>query len=130
MREIKQIIDNLKSAVWYEEGQDGYRGIISTKGNNLKFIFSYGGGWEHASVSLERRCPTWEEMCFVKNFFWRQNEVVIQYHPAKKDYVNQHQTCLHLWKPIDIDIPVPPKIFVGGTFEEGKQYYENKEDNI
>ena len=27
-------------------------------------------GWEHVSVSLPDRCPTWEEMCRVKDLFW------------------------------------------------------------
>ena len=31
----------------------------------MAIIASWGGGWEHVSVSLRNRCPTWEEMCRV-----------------------------------------------------------------
>ena len=39
--------------------------------------------WEHVSVSLPDRCPTWEEMCFIKDLFWNSDECVVQYHPPK-----------------------------------------------
>ena len=58
-------------------------------------------GWEHVSVSLRNRCPNWKEMCYIKSLFWDEEEFAIQIHPAKKDYVNNHPYCLHLWKPID-----------------------------
>ncbi len=67
--------------------------------------------WEHVSVSLKNRCPTWEEMCFLKSLFWDDDECVVQYHPAKKDYVNIFKTCLHLWK-FKGHMPTPPKDYV------------------
>lgn len=85
----------------------------------INCIVSDGEGWEHVSVTLsssERkvtRCPTWEEMCMVKDIFWDKSEVVIQYHPAESDYVNHHPYCLHLWRPIGIEIPVPNPLMVG-----------------
>jgi hypothetical protein len=69
--------------------------------------------WEHVSVSLKNRCPNWQEMCFVKDLFWNEDEVVMQLHPAKKDYVNHHEYCLHLWRPTKVEIPLPPRIMVG-----------------
>lgn len=33
----------------------------------LAVIASDGDGWEHVSVSLPTRCPTWDEMCRVKH---------------------------------------------------------------
>jgi hypothetical protein len=69
--------------------------------------------WEHVSVSLTNRCPNWPEMCFIKDLFWSDDEVVMQLHPAKKDYVNLHDYCLHLWKPTVLEIPLPPRIMVG-----------------
>lgn len=68
--------------------------------------------WEHVSVSHYNRCPYWKEMCFVKNLFWDEEETVIQYHPKKSEYINIHNYVLHLWKPVNIDIPLPPSIFV------------------
>jgi len=81
--------------------------------NTLRMISSAGEGWEHVSVSLEYRCPTWEEMCFVKDLFWMPEEAVFQLHPPASEYVNHHPHCLHLWRPIDNDMPLPPAEFVG-----------------
>jgi hypothetical protein len=67
--------------------------------------------WEHVSVSYPKRCPTWEEMCFIKDIFWDENETVIQFHPRKTDYVNTHKYCLHLWKP-DKEVELPPALCV------------------
>src|SRR6516225_4312936 len=70
-------------------------------------------GWEHVSVSTRRRCPNWIEMCFVKDLFWSEGECVIQFHPPRSEYVNNHRYCLHLWRPRDGNFPLPPKILVG-----------------
>jgi hypothetical protein len=77
-------------------------------------IVSDGGGWEHASVEVvhARRCPTWEEMCFVKDLLWAPTETVVQYHPAKENYVNVHPYVLHLWRPPVATLPTPPVRFV------------------
>lgn len=79
----------------------------------FRCVVSDGEGWEHVSVSLNKRCPTWDEMCFIKGVFWGDDECVIQYHPVKAEYVNNHPFCLHLWKPQGVEIPTPPKVFVG-----------------
>ena len=64
--------------------------------------------WEHVSASMRNRCPTWEEMCFLKDLFWDENDCVVQYHPPKKDYVIIAKRCLHLWK-FNGEMPAPPK---------------------
>lgn len=74
--------------------------------------------WEHVSVSCKNRCPNWKKMCFVKDLFWTENEVVMQLHPAKKDYVNCHEFCLHMWRPTDQAIPLPPRLMVGPKEED------------
>jgi hypothetical protein len=70
-------------------------------------------GWEHVSVSLPHRCPTWEEMCFIKELFWNDEQTVVQFHPPKSVYVNNHSFCLHLWRRCDIEFPLPPIECVG-----------------
>lgn len=65
--------------------------------------------WEHVAVSLLRSCPSWEEMCEIKDFFWNEEETVIQFHPKKSEYVNICKTCLHLWRPVNVELPLPPK---------------------
>lgn len=67
-----------------------------------------GKPWEHVSVSVQSRCPTWEEMDYVKQLFWRDDETVIQLHVPRDQHINYHDTCLHLWKPIGVEIPLPP----------------------
>lgn len=79
-------------------------------GVNVKVIMDNGLNeeeWEHVSVSLKDRCPTWEEMCEVKELFFEDDETVVQYHPPKKDYVNIHPYCLHLWRYKAGEFPAP-----------------------
>jgi len=63
-------------------------------------------GWEHVSVSPKHKfsIPTWDDMCVLKDIFFYDEEVVYQIHPAKSQYVNIVDNCLHLWKPKDIDL--------------------------
>lgn len=86
---------------------------------DLVCIASDGMGWEHISVSLENRCPTWDEMCFIKKTFWDEEDCVVQFHPPKSLYVNRHPYVLHLWRqnrPSDIfhdGFPIPETFLVG-----------------
>lgn len=76
----------------------------------LRVMCSDGQGWEHVSVSLEDRCPTWEEMCLVKGLFW---DCVVQFHPPKSQYVNCHPYCLHMWRKVGSEFETPPTFLVG-----------------
>lgn len=89
-----------------------YRGILLTVIASDGADEVEGEHWEHVSVSTANRPPTWEEMCFVKDLFWREDEMVIQYHPAKKDYINCHPYVLHMWRPLTTTIPMPPKVMM------------------
>lgn len=113
MKSINEIKRNKRLQI-DEIGIDGGWGYVYFPGSRKAafVVFSWGGGWDHVSVSFQRRCPTWEEMCIVKDIFFRDDECVVQYHPAKKDYVNMHPYCLHLWRPQNEKIPMPPKILV------------------
>ena len=81
------------------EGEDGFAGKVYTKvsykngkpkfENELFFIFSTGCGFEHLSVSTTDRCPTWGEMCYMKDIFWNDDEICMQLHPKKEEYVNK-----------------------------------------
>lgn len=119
---MKAIDENLekyrnskKELMFYGCKGDKFNGIFDItlpNGDKASVIVSDGGGWDHVSVALKGRCPTWKEMCFIKNLFFEKKEVAVQYHPAESDYVNIHEYCLHLWRPQFIDIPTPPKDFV------------------
>lgn len=108
-----KILKNLHSrGTTVEFGDDGGAGQFYYGKHLFTFQYSFGGGWEHVSVSLPNRCPTWEEMCRFKDIFWKDDEVVMQLHPSKNDYINNHSYCLHLWRPVNETIPTPPKAFV------------------
>ena len=92
-----------------------------------------GDGWEHVSVhayreqrievvgllgrgskpGLKQRTPTWKEMAYVKDLCWEGEDVVMQLHPRKSQYINCHPHVLHLWRPRHLAIPTPPAILVG-----------------
>lgn len=89
----------------------GYFEIKKLNGIILHVISSgtdFDHDWEHVSVSLSNRCPTWEEMCFVKNLFWSEEETVVQFHPKKSKYINNFPHVLHMWKRIGVDYELPP----------------------
>ena len=81
----------------------------------LQVIASNGGDWEHVSVSPATlaRTPTWEEMDYIKSLFWDAQEAVMQLHPPRSRWINNHPYVLHLWRPIGIEIPAPPDYMVG-----------------
>lgn len=81
--------------------------------NALKVIASSGEGWDHVSVSLPHRCPTWDEMEHVKRLFFRDDETAMQLHVPPTDHINVHPFCLHLWRPQGVEIPRPPGWMVG-----------------
>ena len=89
--------------------------VFSHRGARLRVISSglasdrSFGEWEHVSVSLENRCPTWEEMCFVKDQFFDDEETVVQFHPAKSQYKQYHPYCLHMWRHKDGHQLPPPE---------------------
>lgn len=88
---------------------------VYVEGKSFFVVASSGGGWEHVSVTpggKKSRCPTWDEMCAIKNMFFDEEEVVMQLHPAHSEYVNNHPYCLHLWRPLEREIPLPPVKFV------------------
>lgn len=84
----------------------------------LRVIASDGEGWEHVSVSLVDRTPTWEEMDYIKRQFWDDEDCVMQLHPPRSQWVNAHPYCLHLWRPIAAVIPQPSSWLVGPRDKE------------
>lgn len=98
---------------WPDEG-GGFFVLDGPTRRRLCVQASNGGGWEHVSVSLEglRRCPNWDEMCFVKSIFWEAEDCVVQFHPPESQYVNNAEV-LHLWRKIGFEFPTPPTLLVG-----------------
>jgi len=69
-------------------------------------------GWEHVSVSYANRCPVWDEMCFIKDLFWTEEETVLQFHPKKTEYKNVHKYCLHLWRRCGENYELPNRLLI------------------
>lgn len=126
MFRIKPSFDEyrLKHGPLASSASDGNNGFLKIPHYRIKNYSLYcqitdGEGWEHVSVSVgekgkkQSRCPTWEEMCWVKNQFWDDTDCVIQFHPAKEEYVNMHPWVLHLWRPTNQAIRIPDKLMVG-----------------
>lgn len=96
-----------------DAGNNGLFIVKAGLGVEFLVIASDGMGWEHVSVSRPDRTPTWGEMCLIKDMFWGEQDLVVQYHPPKQSYVNNHPYCLHLWRPVGVSFPAPPSILVG-----------------
>ncbi len=105
--------------------RSGHAGSDNSVGNNGAFLFnrikyklraivSDGEGWEHVSITRsDSKMPTWKDMCYMKAQFWGDEDVVMQLHPAKSEWISNHDKCLHLWRPTFVDLPLPPSEMVG-----------------
>jgi hypothetical protein len=96
------------------DGEMGDRcnGYLRLTKRQMKIVFSNGLDWEHVSVSVIDRCPTWEEMEEVTRRFWAPEDTVMQLHVPVADHKNCHPYFLHLWRPMTAAIPRPPSIMV------------------
>ena len=93
------------------DGNDGVFRIPLGHSLSSGFLLAFATestAWEHVSVSMSHRAPTWAEMCAVKSLFWGDHDVVVQFHPSAANVQNSHPYVLHLWRPIGPGIPTPP----------------------
>jgi hypothetical protein len=108
----------------------------SIDGGELIVIASAGEGWDHVSVSRRNRCPNWPEMEQVKRAFFRDDETAMQLHVPQSDHVNNHPYALHMWRPLDREIPRPPSILVGignapvESAEEAREVHRKAIDEV
>lgn len=132
MKTVKEILEsNHIYTGGLDFAEDGLMGYININRIDMSFVASWGGGWEHISVSPLKHnvTPSWDVMCKVKDVFFRDDEAVIQIHPPKSQYVNNRTNCLHLWRPIDQELVLPPSFMVGlkkgETLEDIKKNIDN-----
>jgi len=83
----------------------------------IRCIANNSHGWDHVSVSAadiaeKTFMPTWEIMEWVKRRFFLPHEVAMQLHVATADHISNHPHVLHLWRPHNKRIPLPPKKMV------------------
>lgn len=100
------------TGIVYQQDCDGWY-LVPFRGVTLKVIASNGLDWDHVSVALSHRCPTWEEMEHVRELFFRDDETVMQLSVPRTEHINQHPYCLHWWRPQAATIPRPEVILVG-----------------
>lgn len=105
-------------ATWFGDRQGWF--TIPIKGGFVLRCIAHDGlcgnptGWEHVSVTVrlmnrDDECvmPSWSVMCWVKGQFWEPKEAAMQFHPPESDKVNTHPTCLHLWRQVGKNPPLP-----------------------
>lgn len=72
--------------------------------------YDEAGLMEHVSLcpANKKKLPSWDVMCRLKDMFFRNDEMVVQIHPAEKNYVhavgvpgNRWENMIHLWRPMD-----------------------------
>jgi hypothetical protein len=81
-------------------------------GQDLRVIAGSDELWEHVSVSRADRCPTWEEMDYIHRRFFAPDDVCVQLHVPLRDHINLHPNTLHIWRPVQATIPLPPSEYV------------------
>lgn len=109
MRTLDDITEN-KLVNMITFGLDGCRFMAD---RYLLVQASWALEWDHVSVSLKHRCPTWDEMDLVRRICFNPDETVMQLHVPEGKNVNVHPFCLHLWRPQQKQIPRPPYWMVG-----------------
>ena len=78
-----------------------------------------GEKWDHVSVSLADRCPTWDEMEYVKRLFFKADETAFQLHVPGRAHINNDPiACISGGRWI-AEIPQPPGELVGLAGFEG-----------
>ena len=98
------------------DGPNGGFIVPGPCGTDLTIIGSNGEDWpfdppvwEHVSVSTKHRTPNWREMEWVREHFWPHDALVLQFSVPRDLHISMHPYCLHLWRPIGVTIPLPPK---------------------
>lgn len=106
---------------WSSSLGDGNNGMFAIPRNGvfLMCLVSDGLGWDHVSVSVREkdgesveRCPTWEELEFVKRTFFSEGETAVQLHVPVSKHINVHNYVLHLWRKQGFEYPLPPSAMV------------------
>lgn len=114
-----------KHRKWYldfpPDPKNGFNGLfqfnLPGEARLVNCVASDGMGWQHVSVSYPaspKKAPSWEIMCQVKDLFWEAEDAVIQIHPPRSQWVNNHPGCLHLWRCTDgREQPLPITQLIG-----------------
>lgn len=101
----------VRTGKYASEDVAGWNGVflVPIGGELYNVMISDRMGWKHLSISnaQKKKLPDWQAMRQVKACFFADDEWVCQFFPAKDDYVNDAEWCLHLWMPLDVELPHP-----------------------
>lgn len=91
-------------------------------------------GWEHVMVDFGflERLPSYPEMLEIKDIFWDENEITLQIHPSKSEYINICEYALHLWRYSDTTPQVEQKLKnkIMNLYSEVKNFFDGKKKEI
>lgn len=106
----------IKTGVMGSDDTYGWNGafIVPVGGQMWQVILADGGGWRHLSVTnaQKHQLPSWEVMCRMKELFFDDEAWVVQFHPPRAAYVNDHPYVLHLWESLNETQPIPLIVMV------------------
>ena len=108
MKNLRELDEyRVKHPIWPQTDKSGAFKVY-VNGRSFHVLASVdqigdGVAWEHVSVTPKNQkwCPTWEEMSEIKDLFFFPDEEAVEFHPKHSEYVNQHEFCLHIWRPAD-----------------------------
>lgn len=109
----------VRSGAMASSPEDGLNGAFTFafpgEARRVFVIASDQMDWEHVSVSFGpiKATPSWEIMCRIKELFFDDEMTVMQLHPPRSQWISNHAGCLHLWRPLRENIPMPPSVMVG-----------------
>lgn len=110
-----EAIRKLPKLTIVQEGMDGGWAEVHLGASRRKrvatVVFSWGGGWDHVSVSFDCKTPSWSDMVEIKCMFFKPNEACAQFFPAECE--NKAPVCLHIWRPQNALLQMPPRWMVG-----------------
>lgn len=86
----------------------GAKAFLSTTGIAVMAsdLMINGKRWYHVSASRKARMPSYEDLVWVKEVFFGEDQPAYQVFPKKSEHRNFHPFCLHLWACLDGD-PFP-----------------------
>lgn len=106
----------VRQGKYASEDTAGWNGqfLVPIDGEIYLVMISDGMGWKHLSISnaQKKALPSWTAMTRAKNLFFADEDWCVQFFPAKEDYVNDHNFCLHIWMPLDEPMPHPSIVLV------------------
>lgn len=112
MKKLDRILSHRAVQVIDTDFADGAAFFFKTDKSVLSVIVSWNNGWDHVSVSLPNRTPRYEEMKAIKRLCFEPHEWAFELHAPVSNHINIHPNCLHLWRPHNNTIPIPPSWMV------------------